>query len=176
MLSKCVVEPDMNTFQKWLEDASDWRGKVAPIAQGQIFYNQRGCVACHNTTGAPGGTGPTWKDMFGNTIPLADGGTLVADEAYVKESILDPQAKIHKGFGPPSPMPSFKGAFKDYDIEAITVLYEVNQRQLSWTRCEAVHGARSQSRQSPPGMRRNAASKVSRPRLMFGGLKIRSLS
>jgi len=120
MLSKCVVEKDMDSFNKWLEDVSDWRGKVAPIDQGRIYYNQRGCSVCHNLTGAPGGTGPTWKDMFGNNIPLADGTTIVADEAYVKESILEPQAKIHLKYGPPSPMPSFKGAFKDYDIEAIT--------------------------------------------------------
>ena len=51
MLSKCVVEPSKEAFDKWLEDASEWRGKKTPIEEGQILYNQRGCVVCQSVNG-----------------------------------------------------------------------------------------------------------------------------
>jgi cytochrome c oxidase subunit 2 len=61
--------------------------------------------------------GPTFKGLFGSRVPLADGRTVVADEGFLKESILDPGATIVKGY--PNVMPTFKGQLSEDDIAAI---------------------------------------------------------
>ena len=82
------------------------------------FYKTRGCNTCHSIDGNVI-VGPTFKDLYNNDVPIAGQGTVKADEAYIRESILYPQAKVHAGFGPPSPMPSFLGQLNDADIGAI---------------------------------------------------------
>lgn len=61
-----------------------------------------GCVACHSQDGSTI-VGPSWFGMFGSTVPLDGGESILADEAYITESILDPSARIHEGF--PDVMP-----------------------------------------------------------------------
>ena len=63
------------------------------------------------------GIGPTFKDLFGNQVPIVGQGNVLADENYIRESILYPQAKIHQGF--PPVMPSYLGSMKENDISAI---------------------------------------------------------
>jgi cytochrome c oxidase subunit 2 len=76
------------------------------------------CNTCHSLTSTPlPGGGPAFKDMFGRQETMSDGLSLKIDEAYIKESILFPQAKIVKGF--PPIMPSFKGQLKDWQIDAL---------------------------------------------------------
>lgn len=55
------------------------------------------CAACHSIDGNPN-VGPTWKGLFDSEQPPADGSAVLADEAYLRESILDPEAKIVEGF------------------------------------------------------------------------------
>jgi cytochrome c oxidase subunit 2 len=115
MLSKAFVH-DKNEFPKWLEEASNWAGKKTFVQAGEDIYKQRGCIQCHSIDGSVS-TGPSWKDLFGDQVPLSDGSTVAADDAYVRESILHPQAKIVKGFGPV--MPSYAGTMKEQDITAL---------------------------------------------------------
>jgi len=82
--------------------------KVATVAQ---------CSACHNITGDPGGVGPTWKGLYGRSGKYQDGTSYVADDAYIRESILEPQKHIVEGY--PGAMPSYAGQLSDADIEAI---------------------------------------------------------
>lgn len=82
--------------------------KVPAVAQ---------CSACHNVTGAPGAVGPSWKGLYGRSGTFEDGASYVADEAYIKESIIEPQKHIVKGY--PGAMPSYSGQLSDADIEAI---------------------------------------------------------
>lgn len=103
-------------FDKWFKIASDPYIGRSIIDVGKHFYNTRGCTQCHTTTGEPG-TGPSFKNLFGSEVELADNTKVKADENYIRESILYPQAKIHKGFGPQ--MPPFLGQFSDRDIDAI---------------------------------------------------------
>jgi cytochrome c1 len=56
-----------------------------------------GCVSCHSTDGSRR-EGPTWKGLAGSTVELADGTTVVADEAYLRASIQDPRAQVVAGF------------------------------------------------------------------------------
>ena len=69
----------------------------ALAAKGQQLATQFGCVACHTTTGQ-NSVGPTWKALAGSPVPLDNGQSVAADDAYLKESITDPDAKIVKGF------------------------------------------------------------------------------
>jgi len=70
-----------------------------PVERGQRWYTSFGCNACHTLDGTPG-VGPSWQGLFGSQNALADGGTVTADEAYITESILNPNAKIVEGYAP----------------------------------------------------------------------------
>lgn len=72
---------------------------AALIAQGKDLATQLGCTACHSTDGSSG-VGPTWQGLAGSQRELADGSTVAADSAYLRESILEPDAKIAAGFQP----------------------------------------------------------------------------
>jgi len=70
---------------------------ATPEGAGQLLVSANGCAACHSINGAPG-IGPTWFGLFGSEVELSDGTTVVADEAYLAESIRAPQVKIVAGF------------------------------------------------------------------------------
>jgi cytochrome c oxidase subunit 2 len=69
----------------------------ALVEKGQQLATQFGCVACHSATGAAG-VGPTWKGLAGSQSELDNGQKVTADDNYLQESILQPDAKIVKGF------------------------------------------------------------------------------
>jgi cytochrome c oxidase subunit II len=104
------------------EDYEHWSGAeekpeaLSPVKRGEEAVEHSGCLACHSLDGTAK-IGPTFKGLFGRTVALADGKSVDADENYVRESIVDPTAKIVKGFQPV--MPSYKGIVKDDDITAI---------------------------------------------------------
>jgi len=115
MWAKAVVH-EPGGFERWLEDASNFLAKMSPAEAGERLYRTRGCAQCHSVDGK-GGTGPTFKALFGHQVPLDGGKATVADENYIRESILEPQAKIVAGFQPV--MPTFQGRLKDQEITAI---------------------------------------------------------
>lgn len=87
-----------------------------PEGQGQILALQNGCIGCHSVDGTPL-TGPTWFGLYGSQVSLADGTTVTADDAFLAESILDPNATIVAGFPSPSIMPPYQ--FSDEQIANI---------------------------------------------------------
>jgi cytochrome c oxidase subunit II len=114
MLGKIVVmSPE--EYEKW--EKSEEKVAGAPSAEhGKELYVQRGCNACHSIDGSRI-VGPTWKGLWGKEEVMQDGQKITVDENYVRESILEPQAKIVNGF--PPVMPSFKGVVSDEDISGI---------------------------------------------------------
>jgi cytochrome c oxidase subunit 2 len=86
------------------------------VEEGQKLYAKKACIGCHTTTGAKL-VGPSWKGIWGKEEPT-DHGTIKVDENYIRESILDPQAKVVAGF--PPTMPSFRGQISDQEIDEIT--------------------------------------------------------
>jgi cytochrome c oxidase subunit II len=74
------------------------------------------CVACHSFDGSPS-VGPTWQGLYGSEITLESGETVVADDEYIRQSIVDPNAQIHEGY--PPVMPSFEGTLSDEQIDNI---------------------------------------------------------
>jgi cytochrome c oxidase subunit 2 len=89
---------------------------MTPVQVGEKLYRLRGCAQCHSTDGKAS-VGPTFKDVFGHDVQVKSGGSVLADENYVRESILEPQAKIVAGFEPV--MPTFKGKLSDREISAV---------------------------------------------------------
>lgn len=106
MVSKVhVVSPE--EFQAWLDgkvaeaEGSAGERAVDP-ANGEKLAQASGCVACHSLDGSQL-VGPSWKGLYGSQVTLEDGSTVTADDAYILESITDPQAKVHAGFAPVMP-------------------------------------------------------------------------
>jgi cytochrome c oxidase subunit 2 len=73
----------------------------------ELFTGQFACVTCHVEEG--GGLGPPLGGLFGSSVALADGSTVAADDNYLRESIVNPSAKIKRGYPSPSLMPTFQG-------------------------------------------------------------------
>lgn len=84
--------------------------------QGQRIAAEVGCFKCHTVDGTPH-LGPTFKDLYLKREKLVDGSELLVDEAYITESMMDPNLKIVAGFGPI--MPSFLGTLDGPDSAAI---------------------------------------------------------
>jgi cytochrome c oxidase subunit II len=81
----------------------------SPAAQGRKLFLQYGCVDCHET-----GRGPNLQRVFGQPVLLSDGSTILADESYIRESILMPGLKVVYGYQPI--MPSFAGRLTEDDL------------------------------------------------------------
>jgi len=103
--SVIVMEP--REFDNWLSGNT---GSMTPATAGQQLYQTLGCASCHGANGE-GGRGPTLAGAFGKMASLQSGQSVVVDEVYVRESILNPQAKIVAGFGPI--MPTFQGQISE---------------------------------------------------------------
>ncbi|HJQ76563.1 MAG TPA: cytochrome c [Acidimicrobiia bacterium] len=71
-------------------------------ARGQVLAEGQGCRQCHTVDGTPG-SGPTWKGLAGSTRPLASGEEVVADDAYLFNSIVDPNSQVVDGYEPIMP-------------------------------------------------------------------------
>ena len=103
-----VMEPA--EFDNWLSGNAN---SMSPAAAGQQMFESLGCVSCHGANGE-GGRGPALLGVFGSQVVLNNGQTVNADEGYIRESILNPQAKIVTGFGPI--MPSFQGQVSEEQL------------------------------------------------------------
>jgi cytochrome c oxidase subunit 2 len=92
-------------YNAWLGAGS---GEGSMAEQGQALFNQLGCGTCHaSEINKQTGRCPNLNGLFGTTVELKDGSKVRADESYIRESVLYPQAKIVAGFD--DIMPTFKG-------------------------------------------------------------------
>lgn len=112
---KVVSQED---FDKWLIEESEV--SALPIAQrGAKIFNTRACASCHNVEGDAIKIGPSLAQAFGKTHNFEDGSSAQVDENYLRESILNANAKIVKGFGPRSAMPAFQGQLSEAEVTAL---------------------------------------------------------
>jgi len=118
-----VVAMTPADFQRWLEDEigaqgvarelpNDVRQQLAARKKGPFF--QFGCDACHWPGTAV--SAPSLAGLFGSTVKLRSGKSVVVDEAFLRRSILEPNADIVAGFDAPSVMPTFKGQLNERDL------------------------------------------------------------
>lgn len=93
------------------------------IEEGRRLAELMGCVACHSADGSTlGKVGPTWKGLYGAERVLADKQRVIADEGYLRRSILEPSAQMIAGFDKlDTGMPSYEGVLTAAQVEAILV-------------------------------------------------------
>jgi cytochrome c oxidase subunit 2 len=97
-----VIAMEPAAYQAWLGGG---RAEDSPVAAGAKLFQDLACVTCHRSSAQ--GRGPVLTNLFGHEVELQGGAKVVADEAYIRESILNPQAKVVAGFQPV--MPTFQG-------------------------------------------------------------------
>jgi cytochrome c oxidase subunit 2 len=115
-----VIVHEEKEFELWLAENSGGGGSkpedLAPAEWGEQLAQEYACTTCHSTDGSQL-TGPTWQGTFGSEEPLADGSTVTVDENYIRESILEPSAKVVEGY--PDVMNTYQGQLNDEQINAI---------------------------------------------------------
>jgi cytochrome c oxidase subunit 2 len=114
MLGRIIIESQA-AFDRYLAEGVGPRAGETPEQYGHRVAQESQCFTCHSVDGSAS-TGPTWRGLFGRTENLTDG-TAHVDENYIRESILQPQAKVVRGFQPV--MPTFQGTLQDRQIDAI---------------------------------------------------------
>jgi cytochrome c oxidase subunit 2 len=115
MIAHVVVHP-VGEFETWLDQASNFLETMSPVDAGRKLFQVRGCQQCHSVDGSAK-VGPSLLGVFGHTQNMTDGASVVADENYIRESILEPQAKVVAGYEPV--MPTYQGRLKDAEIGAV---------------------------------------------------------
>jgi cytochrome c oxidase subunit 2 len=115
MLAKVFVTENAE-YEKWVANAA--KPPEAPVEHGKWLYERRGCKSCHSIDGTKV-IGPSFKGTWGKDVPLAAGSPVAFDENYVRESVLEPQAKSRDGYQSASAMPSYQGRLKEKEIMAL---------------------------------------------------------
>jgi cytochrome c oxidase subunit II len=111
MIGSVIVQSPAE-YQTWLNGGSS----NTPLAQtGEKAFSELGCVTCHRSDGQ--GRGPVLAGIYGKPVSLEDGRSVMVDENYVRESILDPGAKIVAGYKPV--MPTFQGIISEEQLAAL---------------------------------------------------------
>jgi cytochrome c oxidase subunit 2 len=117
-----VIVDSQADYTAWITAQSAIAAEAAktPEGKGKLLTVKNGCIGCHSVDGAKM-TGPTWFNLYGSTVPLADGTTVIADDAYLSESILNPNTKEVAGFAP-TVMPPF--ALSETEISDIIAYFK----------------------------------------------------
>jgi cytochrome c oxidase subunit 2 len=108
-------------YETWIGGG---KAEDSPVAAGAKLFQDLTCITCHRSGSQ--GRGPVLNNVFGHEVQLQDGAKVVADEAYIRESILNPQAKIVSGFQPV--MPTFQGLVTEEQLlELIAYVRSLSQ-------------------------------------------------
>ena len=117
-----VTVQDPSDYAAWLSGET---GDLNPVSAGEKLFAQLACSTCHISNGS--GRGPSLNGVYGAKVLLADGTTVTADDAYIRESILQPKAKIVAGYQPV--MPTFQGLVTEEQILNLTAYVRSLQSQ-----------------------------------------------
>jgi cytochrome c oxidase subunit 2 len=104
MVTKIKVLP-VEAFDQWYQKGKEAIEVTKGKPRGTQLYQEKGCIGCHSIDGTPR-VGPTLKGLFGKTVTVMTDGkerSLTADEAYLRKSLLEPNADVVKGFPPIMP-------------------------------------------------------------------------
>lgn len=108
-----VVVMNPEDYAQWLASGKA-EGSLA--AQGEKLFQEFGCTTCHRPDS--GARGPNLQGLYGRPVRLSDNRVVIADDSYIRESILQPNAKIVNGFQPI--MPTFQGVISEEGLIQIT--------------------------------------------------------
>ena len=119
-----VVVMEETEYQDWLSGGGQ-EGSLA--AAGEKLFADLACNTCHRPDSA--GRGPVLTDLFGRTVTTQAGDKVIVDEAYVRESILNPSAKVTAGYQPI--MPTFQGLVTEEQLlQLIAYVRSVGQQSV----------------------------------------------
>ncbi|HLJ15096.1 MAG TPA: cytochrome c oxidase subunit II [Bryobacteraceae bacterium] len=103
-------------YENWVSGAGEGGGTMAQ--QGERMFEQMGCSTCHLANGT--GRGPSLQNVYGHPVQLDDGRTVLADEAFIREAILYPNAKVVRGYKRDI-MPNFQGQISEEGLLQLLV-------------------------------------------------------
>lgn len=115
MIGKVKVVSERE-YAAWLETGSGGGEGMSLEEYGQKLYVSKACNTCHSIENKTL-VGPAFNGLFGKTRVFTKGDKLTADENYIRQSVLEPQAHIVAGFEPV--MPTYQGLLGDREIDAI---------------------------------------------------------
>ena len=118
-----VTVMDPSDYAAWLSGSTG--EDVNPVVAGEKLFVEKVCATCHLGNGT--GRAPSLNGVYDGTVRLADGSTVTADDAYIRESILNPPAKIVAGYQPL--MPTFQGQLTEEQILSLTAYIKSLQSQ-----------------------------------------------
>jgi cytochrome c oxidase subunit 2 len=109
-----VTAMEPTDYAAWLSGSSE--SFENPVAAGEKLFAEKACITCHLADGR--GRAPSLNGLYGAKVQLADGSMVTAEDAYIRESILEPKAKIVAGYQPL--MPTFQGQLTEEQILDLT--------------------------------------------------------
>ncbi|HEY2460530.1 MAG TPA: cytochrome c oxidase subunit II [Candidatus Acidoferrum sp.] len=113
LMGGTVTVMDATDYAAWLANSSSGDNSVVA---GEQLFNDKACSTCHVSDGS--GRGPSMNGLYLSKVRLADGSTVMADDGYLRESILSPNAKITAGYQPV--MPTYQGQLTEEQILILT--------------------------------------------------------
>ena len=93
---------------------------------GRRLYSKKACITCHSIDGSRN-VGPTFMGLWASEQPMSDGSRVLVDENYIRESVLNPRAKVVAGFKPV--MPTYQGVLKQKEIDGLIAFIKSLQNQ-----------------------------------------------
>jgi cytochrome c oxidase subunit 2 len=121
--------------------------EVADLSsEGERVAARYGCLRCHTVDGSPH-IGPSFAGLYGADVALTDGKHVTADVAYLTESMMDPDAKVHAGFEPV--MPSYAGYLKPPEVSALVEYIKGLRDAPGRTRASSAAEARAAGLSAP---------------------------
>lgn len=134
--SLVVMPPD--EFERWLSPGGTPQPPSGTMAMaGFGAFKALGCDVCHRPDAAD--RAPRLDGIWERPIRLANGQMVTADESYVRESILDPNAKISAGYPSPSPMPSYQGKVTEEQLSELVEF--IRAARHGWPPSDPPHSA-----------------------------------
>jgi len=104
-----VIAMEEHDYEAWLAGG---RSTGTAVENGERLFTDLACITCHKTDTT--GRGPVLAGVYGHEVRLMDGRTVIADDNYLRESIVNPQAKVVLGFQPI--MPTFQGTVSEENL------------------------------------------------------------
>ncbi len=132
-----IVAMTPDDYQKWAAGSTSG----ASLAQnGERLFASLGCISCHS--GAASARGPNLAQIYGSRVQLSDGSTVTANDAFLRESILNPSTRVISGYAPI--MPTYQGQVSEEGlidlVEYIKSLNSTNRIQQTSTVKEIASG------------------------------------
>jgi cytochrome c oxidase subunit 2 len=104
-----IVVMEAHDYEAWLAAGAP---PESPVAAGERLFADMGCAACHKPDS--GDRGPSLAGIYREKVTLTTGETVPADDAYIRESIVNPAAKVVQGYQPV--MPTFQGLLSEEQL------------------------------------------------------------